>query len=653
MNDSRQSDTDNDLIAYPRWVREQEDRVIGERRRIAELTVPQAVIGLALSGGGIRSATFSLGLLQALARHGFLRRIDYLSTVSGGGFIGSFLGGLYLRRPKVNNASPSVVSQVEEDLARYPEAFPVRWLRENGRYLAPTGVSASWLGAGIALRNWASLLVVMLLGGAAAALLVELLHGALWEILVRAIPATCSNPFTRNAHLDVLVVVPSIALVYGSLPSALAYWLVPVRRSQDTIFGARATAVALASVGVALGLVATVGLYRALQTLFLAPAPDVASIVRVCGWTSRMVEHSNPSAWQMHVSAIYALLVAPILIVAALMWGAVRGWRLDDDSRCRHRLSSFMTGSLMLTSLTGFIVFTDSIGEWMSTFLRQMESNSEVGELTFQRIIATTTSLGAVVVAAHRTLAQLTPKGPSTRIRLPLRLTMFVVATAVVMFMLSFVFACAHTIVWTHSSNTLAPTEVSRWLFEWPKEIKVLLVFIALVLLVGRFIAFVNQSSLYSFYASKLTRTYLGASNLARRSASEQPATHRDLRSLLSIAEPILDDAIRFIDYTPHAQGGPLHLINVTINETVDPRAQVAQPDRRGVPMAISPLAVSVGIHHHIAVDASLGDRSRGTPMNLMLSGGAATSQRFRVFPTKQTIHAERLDVGEWIGVSG
>jgi hypothetical protein len=46
------------------------------------------LVGLALSGGGIRSATFNLGLLQALARMGLLSKFDYLSTVSGGGYIG-------------------------------------------------------------------------------------------------------------------------------------------------------------------------------------------------------------------------------------------------------------------------------------------------------------------------------------------------------------------------------------------------------------------------------------------------------------------------------------------------------------------------------------------------------------------------------------
>src|SRR3982074_3632108 len=48
-------------------------------------------VGLALSGGGIRSASVSLGVLQALNHHGVLRQIDYLSTVSGGGYMGASL----------------------------------------------------------------------------------------------------------------------------------------------------------------------------------------------------------------------------------------------------------------------------------------------------------------------------------------------------------------------------------------------------------------------------------------------------------------------------------------------------------------------------------------------------------------------------------
>ncbi len=46
---------------------------------------------LCFSGGGIRSATFGLGVLQGLAHLGLLGKFDYLSTVSGGGYLGSWL----------------------------------------------------------------------------------------------------------------------------------------------------------------------------------------------------------------------------------------------------------------------------------------------------------------------------------------------------------------------------------------------------------------------------------------------------------------------------------------------------------------------------------------------------------------------------------
>jgi hypothetical protein len=48
-------------------------------------------VGFALSGGGIRSASFCLGVLQALAHKRALPSFDYLSTVSGGGYIGASL----------------------------------------------------------------------------------------------------------------------------------------------------------------------------------------------------------------------------------------------------------------------------------------------------------------------------------------------------------------------------------------------------------------------------------------------------------------------------------------------------------------------------------------------------------------------------------
>ncbi len=91
-------------------------------------------VGLALSGGGIRSATFNLGVLQGLARQGVLKFCDYLSTVSGGGYIGSCLSSL------LDDSDASV--RCDHFPFRFDrqnggdERKEVKWLRSHGKYLA-------------------------------------------------------------------------------------------------------------------------------------------------------------------------------------------------------------------------------------------------------------------------------------------------------------------------------------------------------------------------------------------------------------------------------------------------------------------------------------------------------------------------------------
>ena len=46
---------------------------------------------LAISGGGIRSASFGLGVMQGLIKFNILEEIDYISSVSGGGYISAAL----------------------------------------------------------------------------------------------------------------------------------------------------------------------------------------------------------------------------------------------------------------------------------------------------------------------------------------------------------------------------------------------------------------------------------------------------------------------------------------------------------------------------------------------------------------------------------
>jgi hypothetical protein len=91
---------------------------------------------LCISGGGIRSATFGLGILQGLARCDLLDKFHYLSTVSGGGYIGSWLSAWIKNDP---DGMRGVVAKLKHrpDSPLEPEPEPIRQLREFSNYLTP------------------------------------------------------------------------------------------------------------------------------------------------------------------------------------------------------------------------------------------------------------------------------------------------------------------------------------------------------------------------------------------------------------------------------------------------------------------------------------------------------------------------------------
>lgn len=91
---------------------------------------------LCISGGGIRSATFALGVIQGLARLKLLKEFDYLSTVSGGGYVGSWLSAWIHRDPE---AAEGVFNKLKDKprSALDPEPRPIRHLRAYSNYLTP------------------------------------------------------------------------------------------------------------------------------------------------------------------------------------------------------------------------------------------------------------------------------------------------------------------------------------------------------------------------------------------------------------------------------------------------------------------------------------------------------------------------------------
>jgi hypothetical protein len=75
-------------------------------------------LGLALSGGGIRSASFAMGVMQGLQARNLMKRFDYLSTVSGGGYIGASLS--YFLSEHALKKKPEAPDQAEESEFWFP-----------------------------------------------------------------------------------------------------------------------------------------------------------------------------------------------------------------------------------------------------------------------------------------------------------------------------------------------------------------------------------------------------------------------------------------------------------------------------------------------------------------------------------------------------
>lgn len=140
------------------------------------------LMGLAFSGGGIRSATFNLGVIHALARLGLLKQFDYLSTVSGGGYIGSWLSA-WSKREKGG------IKQVEDILARAEEGErepeEVRFLRDYSNYLTPESSFLSadtWTAVATYIRNAFLNLLVLFFAFAAVLLLPRCLTFAAMQL---------------------------------------------------------------------------------------------------------------------------------------------------------------------------------------------------------------------------------------------------------------------------------------------------------------------------------------------------------------------------------------------------------------------------------------------------------------------------------------
>jgi Patatin-like phospholipase len=248
-------------------------------------------IGLALSGGGIRSATFSLGVVQVLAQRKLLHEVDYISTVSGGGYLGSFLS-CYLD-DRVAGDPPSTepdpvckVAEAFEPTANGRESAPLRHLRNNSKYLTGSGgwQRASMLG--LVLFGMLLNFIVIVPATAVAAACCWWMRDSLWA------PAAwcaggCSSWWDTAASpicIAVKVVAMTLGIVLLVLPLMQKWaW----RQETDTLLGKTARTLECAAMTLALLLLAGAAL-AVLPAVFRAYATVVSEGASAGSWAEAL-----------------------------------------------------------------------------------------------------------------------------------------------------------------------------------------------------------------------------------------------------------------------------------------------------------------------------------------------------------------------------
>jgi len=613
---------------------------------------------LALSGGGIRSATFCLGVLQALAKAPpppslrepepeaagrapaeaaappppplvpptLLAQFDYLSTVSGGGYLGAFFASLFvpgrLRRGTnpVQAAGDAYRTLQSEPPGRIhtshsdePTREAVAWLRENGRYLTPTGAGDALYAAATVVRNWFAMHCVLgsalvtvlaalalgrhLLTGAWIALgryQIDLLHDARQAFNEGGLPLWWSE----------LLWLPLASLLLLAVPPGLAYWLVyPAQTDPQRarLFNAATLLAAVAGLGFLLA-----------AALFPAHALGVS------------------------LARLFLFIGATILL--GVVWCAAMLLPPTTVTSYRVRATRALRFGLGLTLWLVALGLADTLAR--STYL--------YGYMARQHwsVLAPGGLLGALVWMVRYGSTLLDERGRAGGAggagwlsHLPVSLLAGIAAA--VLALLVFIL-WSWLVLWVRWNGS----EPVDWLVfgnAWTTPVLSLLTLaaLALALLAGHFAGFLNLSTLQPFYAARLTRAYLGASN-GQRFGSAEHAAAPARRAALSVAEPVAGDGLSLNAYYDPKVLAPLHLINVTLNLTIDPAEQLVQRDRKGKPLCVAPGAGSVS---HGAAFLPPDNYARftvdGQPYH-PASGKARASEV-----------TQAQGVGDWVAISG
>jgi hypothetical protein len=642
------------------------------RRPDADALPPEHPVGLAFSGGGIRSATFSLGLAQAFAAKRLFPQIDYLSTVSGGGYTGAFLGSLFLPRtadlavpdplPReahqaAAESALAAAERAERLLTDPPNAtaasirvgapgedttifHPLRWLRENGRYLTPSGAKDLLFMTAFYLRSLVGVHYVLAVALTGAVLAVYLVRVGL-HVAGQAIGGGVA-PRLDGLDWDLAVVGDALAWWWSPIlwlvplvaaavcgPLVLAYWLV-FRQERAGRLSAEERATKL-------------GPYW----LLVASLAFGVLLARFDRW-------DNPVVFLLGYGAYLAIatLLAQRLWLARMLKPGEDWTYTSAVARARLKLTQALTATLALLAAVAACGFVDSFGQtlfvaWLRNRPGELAALASGGgaiavALAFARKLGE--AVGADATAWKKRLARLQ------------KLVALVVALAALAAIAAMLVAFVQWVVWSPWLAELRVKPQARLATaHFALLIGLALAWALLAALVRESLGFLNNSTFHRFYCARLVRTFLGAANF-RRLARFHEALHAPLASpsdarALFVSESHPDDEVALRSYYAGNSAGPLHLVCATVNETLSQTSNLVREDRKGVALTVGPSGINVDDRFHRWAQPlhEIGSRLQfadlPTPPD---TAGAGAREDY----DRQT-GCERLALGAWAAISG
>ncbi|MDO6416046.1 hypothetical protein Q4F19_16775 [Sphingomonas sp. BIUV-7] len=633
-------------VAVPATALESVKALIDRRRRVriwwggddawSDAADPQPPVGLAFSGGGIRSATFCLGLIQGLAQspRDALSKIDVLSTVSGGGYAGVFLRSLFVPASRRGiKAQPvladdAVIEAIAEQYAFARAALasapnqqelsfqahnqgkprtvrnPMWWLREHSRYLAPNGPTDFSFAIAYLARNWLAMVYLFVLACTAVATVTVAVEAGLLGLLgwVRGGPVG-PLPASPLFGLALIPIVQIVALVIG-------YWGTQAMSANEP-----SAAKQHHNLNQTLGRVAVATAAAAVVLL--------VALIGVAWWYAEPLGQ----AVTRHVGRF--LTGAVVLgIVAASLGAATDRYHADQlktqgtmlTAELRARLTNRLARANLLLGLIVGAGLIDSLAAMLNRLVEGGVSRTLLAGMlpVFAFLIKKLPDwFGGTGKSAIKSLVKRFATTTALVFGLVLYGLLAVAATALVHH------AAWSDTIWTDQAN-------------WPRLIVLLALAWLLAIVSGKAEGFINLSSLHTLYSARLTRAYLGAGNIERLALpdvreDEHPVRggHVRTRDPVPVNENHAGDYIQPRVYGELDLPAPIHIINVTINETLDLRSQIVARDRKGDIMSLEPGGVRIG--------RQLADWRRLTNDP----------------PDPDRSHAENVSLGQWIAISG